>query len=183
MGKIGNDKFYGKIYWDKTQEELHEIIHQKLRVLADCVAKHMIMDWRSLADSNVHDPNPTHVGEHDLITMIEFLERYDTEEWGEVFLSKFVQYINEVKNTGGWTQMYRAWEDDPRKDDPRITSRRKENGHLLFENKQDHEQWYANQEKKNLIADALGKRGIGHDPAANSKKYFIAKKRNGVGHA
>ena len=78
MGKIGNDKFYGKIYWDKTQEELHEIIHQKLRVLADCVAKHMIMDWRSLADSNVHDPNPTHVGEHDLITMIEFLERYDT---------------------------------------------------------------------------------------------------------
>ena len=151
MGKIGNDKFYGKIYWDKTQEELHEIIHQKLRVLADCVAKHMIMDWRSLADSNVHDPNPTHVGEHDLITMIEFLERYDTEEWGEVFLAKFWHYLNELN--------------------------------LLFENKQDHEQWYANQEKKNLIADALGERGIGHDPAANSKKYFIAKKRNGVGHA
>ena len=85
MGKIGNDKFFGKIYWDKSREELHKIIEEKLSLIASNVARHMIMDWRQLADSNVHDPNPTHVGEHDLITMIEFLERYDTEEC-EVFL-------------------------------------------------------------------------------------------------
>ena len=183
MGKITSDKFFGKIYYDKSEEELHQIIEEKLALIAKGVSWQIIQNWRNTCEADPYDPNASRIGEHDLITIIEFLGNYSSEDWAEVFLLKFVQYINEVKNTGGWTQMYRAWEDDPRKDDPRITSRRKENGHLLFENKQDHEQWYANQEKKNLIADALGERGIGHDPAANSKKYFIAKKRNGVGHA
>ena len=77
--------------------------------------------------------------------------------------------------------MRRAWPTDERKDDPRITSRREEDGNLLFKDKADHEQWLLSQERKNLITDALGDRGIGDD---NYKKtYWTKKKRNGVGHA
>jgi len=51
----------------------------------------------------------------------------------------------------------------------------------LFKDKADHEQWLLSQERKNLITDALGDRGIGDD---NYKKtYWTKKKRNGVGHA
>ena len=38
MGKIGNDKFFGKIYWDKSREELHKIIEEKLTLIAKGVS-------------------------------------------------------------------------------------------------------------------------------------------------
>ena len=181
MGKLSDDKFFGKIYYDKSEDELHKIIEEKLSTIANSVARHIIMDWRPVQDADPYDPNPSRLGEHDLITICEFLQRYTTEDWAEVFLLKFVQYINEIKNTGGWTQMRRAWPTDERKDDPSITSRREEDGSLLFKDKADHEQWLLSQERKNLITDALGDRGIGDD---NYKKtYWTKKKRNGVGHA
>ena len=185
MGKITSDKFFGKIYFDKSEEELHQIIEEKLALIAKGVSWQIIQNWRNTCEADPYDPNASRIGEHDLITIIEFLGNYSSEDWAEVFLLKFVQYINEIKNTGGWTQMFRGWETDERKSDPRITTRRQEDGNLLFKDRQDRDQWFANKQKQHLITDALGDRGIGNDPGSTQNKYFILpnKKRNGVGHA
>ena len=179
-------KFFGEIYYDKTEEELHQIIKEKLAEIASNVARHAIMDWRPVQDANPYDVNPSYLSCHDLVTIIGFLERYESHEWGEVFLYKFRQYITELHNTGGWTQMFRAWSDDPRKEDNRVTSRRHEGGsdQMMFKDKRDYDEWFANQQKKDIISDALGERDIGHDPRSkNQIRILHNKKRNGVGHA
>lgn len=185
MGSITSDKFYGKIYYEKEEEELHEIINEKLGLISSSVARHIINFWRPTKEADPYDPNPSYLSVHDLITIIEFLERYDTEEWAEVFLLKFQHYINELKNTGGWTQMFQAWGDDPRKNDNRVTSRRVENSNLMFKDKKDYAEWFESQKQKDLLADALKERGIGHEPSRINYKHNILprKKRNGVGHA
>lgn len=180
MGKISSGKTYGKIYFEKDETELHQIIQEKLGTISDAVARHIITCWRPKADVDVYDPNISPLSMHDLITVIEFLERYETEEWAEIFLLKFQQYINELKNTAGWTQMFQAWGEDTRKDDSRVTSRRVENGNLMFEDKKDYDEWFQDQKQKDLLADALRE---GDGSSRNQINILPRKKRNGVNHA
>jgi len=176
MGGLTSDKFYGKIYYEKEDEDLHEIICERLSFISRMVAVHIVNYWRPTKDADPYDPNPSHISNHDLITIIEFLEHYETEEWAELFLLKFQHYINELKNTAGWTQMFKAWGDDPRKNDYRVTSRRVENSNLMFKDKKDYDEWFESQKQKDLLADALKERGIGYDPSATNYKHNVLKK-------
>jgi len=180
MGKLTSGKFFGKIYYEKDETELHQIIQEKLGNISHAVARHIITCWRPTAEVDVYDPNISPLSMHDLITVLEFLERYETEEWAEIYLLKFQQYINELKNTGGWTQMFQEWADDPRKDDSRVTSRRVENGNLMFKDKKDYDEWFQEQKQKDLLADALRE---GDGSSRNQINILPRKKRNGVNHA
>jgi hypothetical protein len=180
MGKISSGKTYGKIYYEKDETELHQLIQEKLGNISHAVARHIITCWRPTAEVDVYDPNISPLSMHDLITVLEFLERYETEEWAEIYLLKFQQYINELKNTGGWTQMFQEWADDPRKDDSRVTSRRVENGNLMFKDKKDYDEWFQEQKQKDLLADALRE---GDGSSRNQINILPRKKRNGVNHA
>ena len=58
-----------------------------------------------------------------------------------------------------------------------------EKGNEDNENKKDYDEWFANQQKKDLLSDALGERGIGVDPGSGGRIRIVGKKGNGVGHA
>ena len=72
------------------------------------------------------------------------------------------------------------WADDPRKDDSRVTSRRVENGNLMFKDKKDYDEWFQEQKQKDLLADALRE---GDGSSRNQINILPRKKRNGVNHA
>ena len=185
MSRPSVKKFFGHIYYEKTEEELQQIIKEKMADVCRDATKHILKDWRPVQDNDPFDPNPTWLSCHDLVTIIGFLERYDSHEWGEVFLFKFRQYITELHNTGGWDQMFRDWDHDYRKKDHKVTSRRVEGDRndTMFKNKKDYDEWFANQQKKDLLSDALGERGIGVDPGSGGRIRIVGKKGNGVGHA
>ena len=108
-------------YLDKDRDFLEKELHTKLEVLSGYIAKHILNTWRRTPTH--YDANSPYLHDHDIITILQFIDRYPVEKFASAYQNVFKEYIREIIDCGGWIQMINHWDEDPRFKDERNQKR------------------------------------------------------------
>lgn len=141
-------------YLDKDRDILEKELHTKLEVLSGYIAKHILNTWRRTPTH--YDANSPYLHDHDIITILQFIDRYPVEKFASAYQNVFKEYIREIIDCGGWIQMINHWDEDPRFKDEREI-RKDSNGWLEFESDKQLEDY--KQDKRLITALKMAKDG------------------------
>ena len=141
-------------YLDKDRDFLEKELHTKLEVLSGYIAKHILNTWRRTPTH--YDANSPYLHDHDIITILQFIDRYQVEKFASAYQNVFKEYIREIIDCGGWIQMINHWDEDPRFKDEREI-RKDSNGWLEFESDKQLEDY--KQDKRLITALKMAKDG------------------------
>lgn len=141
-------------YLDKDRDFLEKELHTKLEVLSGYIAKHILNTWRRTPTH--YDANSPYLHDHDIITILQFIDRYPVEKFASAYQNVFKEYIREIIDCGGWIQMISHWDEDPRFKDEREI-RKDSNGWLEFESDKQLEDY--KQDKRLITALKMAKDG------------------------
>lgn len=141
-------------YLDKDRDFLEKELHTKLEVLSGYIAKHILNTWRRTPTH--YDANSPYLHDHDIITILQFIDRYPVEKFASAYQNVFKEYIREIIDCGGWIQMINHWDEDPRFKDEREI-RKDSNGWLEFESDKQLEDY--KQDKRLITALKMAKDG------------------------
>ena len=141
-------------YLDKDRDFLEKELHTKLEVLSGYIAIHILNTWRRTPTH--YDANSPYLHDHDIITILQFIDRYPVEKFASAYQNVFKEYIREIIDCGGWIQMINHWDEDPRFKDEREI-RKDSNGWLEFESDKQLEDY--KQDKRLITALKMAKDG------------------------
>ena len=141
-------------YLDKDRDFLEKELHTKLEVLSGYIAKHILNTWRRTPTH--YDANSPYLHDHDIITILQFIDRYPVEKFASAYQNVFKEYIREIIDCGGWIQMINHWDEDPRFKDEREI-RNDSNCWLEFESDKQLEDY--KQDKRLITALKMAKDG------------------------
>ena len=108
---VANGIYDTTFYLDKDRDFLEKELHTKLEVLSGYIAKHILNTWRRTPTH--YDANSPYLHDHDIITILQFIDRYPVEKFASAYQNVFKEYIREIIDCGGWIQMINHWDEDP----------------------------------------------------------------------